>query len=49
MGDKLSQQLAIEVVYWDEYLSSKQAESKSKKNIDSGSAKIILQEYLNSK
>ena len=50
-GEELKSGLKAEIVYWDEYLSSKQAERKkkskrTKENLDSEAARIILQEYL---
>lgn len=38
----------LPILLWDESYSSQNARKKTKKNIDSESAKIILQEYLDS-
>jgi putative Holliday junction resolvase len=58
-GEKLRGKLNTEVIYWDEYLSSKTAErklggsrsksgiKKKSEKIDSEVARMILQEYLN--
>lgn len=48
----LSKIIGIPVILWDESYSSKQAEKyikgKTKKNLDSEAAKLLLEEYLNS-
>ncbi len=47
---KLKEKLNTEIIFWDEYLSSKGAEinKRSNKGIDSEAARLILQEFLNS-
>ena len=47
-GAKLKEKLETKIIYWDEYFSSKTAENKGSKDIDSEAARIILQEFLNS-
>ena len=47
-GAKLKSKLDTKILYWDEYFSSKTAENKHSKDIDSEAARIILQEFLNS-
>jgi len=46
-GAKLKKKLNTKIIYWDEYFSSKTAENKGSKDVDSEAARIILQEFLN--
>ncbi len=48
IAQKIGERSGKKVMFLDEYLTSKNAEAQSKKNIDSNSARLLLIDYLNS-